>query len=52
MLQLPKQTNIGHLVRIFNKVGLAPLFTVEKIMTNEKCSQLFFYLGSENFIRI
>jgi len=49
---MPKQTNIGHLIRIFKKLNLAPIFTVEKIMTNEKCSQLFFYLGTENFIKI
>ena len=46
MLQMPKQTNLGHLITIFSKVGLYPVFTVEKIMTNHKCSQLFFYLGS------
>jgi hypothetical protein len=52
MLQLPKQTNIGRLIRIFRRVGLAPIFTVEKVMTNGKCSQLFFYLGSEQFVAI
>ena len=52
LLQMPKQTNIGRLIRVFKKVGLTPIFTIEKIMTNEKCSQLFFYLGNENFIRI
>ena len=45
MLQMPKQTNLGHLIHTFNKVGLTPIFTVENIMTNNKCSQLFFYLG-------
>ena len=49
---MPKQTNLGHLIRIFNKVGLTPIFTVEKIMTNNKCSQLFFYLGSEGFMKM
>jgi hypothetical protein len=52
MLQMPKQTNIGKIIRIFNKVGLSPIFTIEKIMTSEKCSQLFFYLGTEDFIQI
>jgi hypothetical protein len=52
LLQMPKQTNIGNLIRIIQQVGLRPLFTVEKIMTNGKCSQLFIYLGSENFISI
>ena len=52
MLQMPKQTNLGLLIRTFNLVGLAPLFTVEKIMTNGKCSQLFFYLGPEEFLQI
>jgi len=46
MLQMPKQTNIGKIIRIFNKVGLSPIFTIEKIMTSGKCSQLFFYLGT------
>lgn len=49
---MPKQTNVGKIIRIFNKVGLSPIFTIEKIMTNEKCSQLFFYLGTEQFIQI
>lgn len=34
LLQMPKQTNIGHLIRIFKKLDLGPIFTVEKIMTN------------------
>lgn len=34
LLQMPKQTNLGHLIRIFKKLDLAPVFTVEKIMTN------------------
>lgn len=46
LLQLPKQTNLGNLIRVIQSVGLRPIFTVEKIMTNGKCSQLFFYLGS------
>lgn len=49
---MPKQTNFGHLIHVFSKVGLAPIFTVEKIMTNNKCSQLFFYLGSEGFVQM
>lgn len=28
MLQMPKQTNIGKLIRIFNRVGLSPIFTI------------------------
>ena len=52
MLQMPKQTNIGLLMRSFQRVGLAPYFTVEKIMTNSKCSQLFFYLGSDKFMQL
>jgi len=34
MLQMPKHTNIGKLIRIFQNVGLCPIFTVEKILTN------------------
>jgi hypothetical protein len=34
MLQMPKQTNIGKLIRVFQRVGLSPIFTIEKIMTN------------------
>jgi hypothetical protein len=52
LLQMPKQTNLGHLVRILHQVGLNAVFTVEKILTNDKCSQLFFYLGSEGFTGI
>lgn len=52
LLQMPKQTNLGHLVRILQRVGLSTVFTVEKILTNGKCSQLFIYLGSENFTAI
>jgi hypothetical protein len=52
LLQMPKQTNIGNLIRIFQQVGMQPIFTVEKIKTNGKCSQLFFYLGSEQFVGI
>jgi hypothetical protein len=52
LLQMPKQTNLGHLVRILQQVGLSTIFTVEKILTNNKCSQLFFYLGSEAFTGI
>ena len=52
MLQMPKQTNIGELIKVFKAVGLNPIFTVEKIMTNKRCSQLFFYLGSEQFQQI
>jgi hypothetical protein len=52
LLQMPKQTNIGKLIRVFHKVGLCPIFTIEKIMTNDKCSQLFFYLGKETFTKI
>lgn len=46
LLQMPKQTNIGNLIRIIHQVGLRAIFTVEKIKTNGKCSQLFIYLGS------
>lgn len=52
LLQMPKQTNLGHLVRILQQVGLSTVFTVEKILTNGKCSQLFIYLGSESFTGI
>ena len=52
LLQMPKQTNLGHLVRILQQVGLTTIFTIEKILTNNKCSQLFFYLGSEGFTGI
>jgi hypothetical protein len=52
LLQMPKQTNLGHLVRILQRVGLSTVFTVEKILTNGKCSQLFIYLGSEGFTGI
>lgn len=52
LLQMPKQTNLGHLVRILQQVGLSTVFTVEKILTNNKCSQLFIYLGSEAFTAI
>ena len=31
LLQMPKQTNIGNLIRIFQQVGMQPIFTVEKI---------------------
>lgn len=52
LLQMPKQTNIGNLIRIIHQVGLRAVFTVEKIKTNGKCSQLFIYLGSEAFTGI
>jgi hypothetical protein len=50
LLQMPKQTNIANMIRIIQQVGLKAVFTVEKILTNGKCSQLFIYLGSEEFI--
>ncbi len=28
LLQMPKQTNIGNLIRIIHQVGLKPIFTV------------------------
>ena len=49
MLQLPKQTNMLNLLKVVHQVGLKPVMSVEKIMTNGKCSQLFFYFGSEAF---
>jgi Tfp pilus assembly protein PilO len=52
MLQMPKNTNIENLLKIFHKCSIRPMITIEKILTNGKVSQLFIYIGSENFMRI
>ena len=49
MLQMPKQTNLGNLIRCIHRAGMKAIFTIDKIMTNNKLSQLFIYLGSESF---
>jgi hypothetical protein len=45
MLQMPKNTNIDNLIKVIQNCEYYPLFTIEKIMTNGKNSQLFIYFG-------
>jgi len=45
MLQMPKNTNIENLLKVFIECGISPIFTIEKVMTNNKVSQLFIYIG-------
>lgn len=52
MLQMPKQTNLGNLIRAIHQAGIRTIFTIDKVMTNGKLSQLFIYLGSEAFTGI
>lgn len=52
LLQMPKQTNLRNLITVAHQANLEPIFTVEKIETNEKCSQLFFYFGRKAFTGI
>jgi tRNA G10 N-methylase Trm11 len=52
MLQMPKQTNIQNLIRTIHGSGLKTICTVEKVMTNNRLSQLFIYLGSDCFTEI
>lgn len=49
MLQLPKNTNIDNLVETLIECNCGPVAAIEKIMTNNKLSQLFFYVGEERF---
>jgi hypothetical protein len=52
LLQLPKQTNLRNLISVAHQADLEAIFTVEKIETNEKCSQLFLYFGRKVFTGI
>jgi hypothetical protein len=52
MLQMPKNTNIENLLKVFIECNITPIFTIEKIMTNTKVSQLFIYIGDEKFTRM
>jgi hypothetical protein len=52
MLQMPKNTNIENLLKVFIECNITPIFTIEKIMTNDKVSQLFIYIGDEKFTRM
>jgi hypothetical protein len=52
MLQMPKNTNIENLLKVFIECEITPILTIEKIMTNGKVSQLFIYVGDEKFTRI
>lgn len=45
MLQMPKNTNIDNLIKVIHQCDMYPLFTIEKILTNGKVSQLFVYFG-------
>jgi Tfp pilus assembly protein PilO len=42
---MPKNTNIENLLKVFIECGISPIFTIEKVMTNNKVSQLFIYIG-------
>ena len=52
ILQMPKHTNINNLIKMAHKVGIKPIFTIEKIETNGICSQLFIYFGNLSFTNI
>ena len=52
LLQMPKHTNIRNLIAALHRTALGSVFTVEKIETNERCSQLFFYFGKLAFTGI
>jgi hypothetical protein len=52
VLQMPKHTNIPNLITALHKTALGSVFTVQKIETNERCSQLFFYFGKLAFTGI
>ncbi len=52
MLQMPKYTNLTRLVEYIQKSGIPPLFTIEKIISNNNVEQIFIYLGSEPFTKL
>jgi hypothetical protein len=45
LLQMPKNTNIFNVIKIISKFDIFPAFSVQKIMTNGRSSQLFIYFG-------
>lgn len=45
VLQMPKNTNLENLIKIVNKCKVNPVFTIEKILTNGRISQLLIYFG-------
>ena len=45
LLQMPKNTNILNLVKVTSKLNMSPFIGIEKIQTNGRDSQLFFYFG-------
>ena len=49
---MPKQTNIPNLISILHRSELKGIFTVEKIKTNGRTSQLLFYFGRYKFMQI
>lgn len=49
---MPKQTNIANLISILYRSELKGIFSVEKIQTNGRTSQLLFYFGRYKFMQI
>lgn len=45
ILQMPKNTNIGNLLRAIAAAGIAPVAQIVRIMLNEINSQLMIFLG-------